>query len=151
MKIRFMYDGSIHDPKREKIIHLICDYLSTQLKLPNELQIKFSKLNESMYGAISLDYRFKNRITINGQLKYNEVPEVIIHELLHVDQVETGLLSVDRLGNYIWKKRIFSVTNMQHLTQEQYLQLPWEQDVANKQQKMLQLVTEYLGSIVSTN
>lgn len=144
MKIRFIYDYSSYDLDREVVIEKICTFLSDKLTLPKELQIKFSNLGHNAYGVLSLDFRFKNRITINGILRANEVPQVIVHELLHIDQVENGLLSVTRLGDYVWKKRTFFVKNMENLTYEQYLQLPWELDVANKQQKMLQLVNNHL-------
>lgn len=151
MKLRFIYEHGLYDLEREQVIAAICYFLSTQIQLPKELQIKFSNLGKKAYGSISLDYRFKNRISIHSDLKANEVPQVIVHELLHVQQVELGLLSVNRLGDYLWKNQIFSVKNMENLTNEQYLQLPWELDVANKQQKMLELVTEFLENEAGTN
>jgi len=131
-----MYQGDDYDLSREIIITKLCEAASDIIELPDELIIRIAWLGESVYGNTAVEYRFKNRISINSILSLAEIPIVLIHELIHASQIHTGLLSVSRRGAYIWNKVRYNVP--ESLNMEQYMQLPWEADVAEKQQKILE-------------
>jgi len=144
-KIRFMYEGNDYDLNREKTITKIIESVSQQIQLPNELVIFIADLGEAVYGNTSLDYRFKNRITVNKNLQESGIIEVLVHELIHVNQVHTGQLSVTRTGSYVWRGRNYKVQNYETSDHRQYAQLPWEKDVVKKQHIILTETLKYLA------
>lgn len=142
--IHFIYQGDDYCAKRETVCKIICDYISTVLPLPDNIEIVFAKLGESEYGTTIVDKRFPNRLSINTKLTYIEVPHVLVHELIHLHQIKTGILSNTSDGKYIWNKRIFSVPK--DYSYKQYSELPWELDVKNKEPKLLSKVLEILNT-----
>lgn len=138
MQVRFIYESDDYDKAREVVVEKICEYLSYKLDLPNQVEVKFSTMMPGVYAHTALDPRFKNRITINSTLKASEIAPVVLHEMIHVHQVHIGRLDVTRNGTYIWDKKRYPSTDPTSLEINKYLQLPWELDVANKQQQMLQ-------------
>lgn len=135
MLIRFIYQNDDYNLSREIIINNLCAATANIISLPNELVIRIAWLGESVHGNTAVEHRFKNRISINSILSLAEVPIVLIHELIHVNQIHTGLLSVSRHGIYTWNNKQYRIPDS--LSMEQYLQLPWEADVVEKQQKVL--------------
>jgi hypothetical protein len=140
--IRFIYESDGYDLKREIVAQKICDFLRNHLDLPKEIQIVFAKLHESEYGATIVNPRFKNRLKINSILSHREILPVLVHELIHLHQINTGQLSSTSNGRVIWNNRHYNL-----LEHTDYDNLPWEQDVANKQHFLLPLTNEYLRSI----
>lgn len=137
--VRFIYQGTDYKPEREVIARKVCEFVATQLDLPNEIQVEFAKLHDSQYGATPVNSRFKNRIQINTMLTANEIPQVLVHELIHLSQIKTGRLSNTSNGKPIWDGRIFQLT--ENVNPDD---LPWEQDVANKQQLLLTKTVHFL-------
>jgi hypothetical protein len=135
--IRFTYQGDDYSLAREIVSTRLCESISTIIALPNEIEIRFANLGKSVYGAASLEHRFKNRIAINNTLTVREIPEVLVHELIHLHQIHIGLLSVSRTGIYSWKNKQYKINNPKTMTVENHNQLPWEVDVAIKQQTVL--------------
>ena len=140
-----MYEGTDYDVSRELTITKIVDSVKRYLQLPNDLVINIANLGDAVYGNTSLDHRFKNRITINNNLQESGIIEVLVHELIHVNQVHTGQLSVTRTGSYIWRGRSYKVENYSTSDHRQYAQLPWEKDVVKKQQTILTETIKYLA------
>lgn len=138
-KIRFIYEGDDYEVRREIVATKICDFLRNHLDLPDEIQIVFAKLPISEYGATIVNPRFKNRFKINTVLNYKEIIPVLIHELIHLQQIKTGQLSNTSNGLFIWNKRTYSL-----LECTDYDNLPWEQDVVNIQHSLTPKVNEYL-------
>lgn len=136
--VRFIYEGNDYDSRKEIVAKKICDFLRNHLDLPEEIQIVFAKLHESEYGATILNPRFKNRFKINSTLTYTEIIPVLVHELIHLQQIKTGQLNSTSNGRIIWNNRQYNL-----LEHTDYDNLPWEQDVANKQQPLLRLVSEH--------
>lgn len=137
--VRFIYESDDYELQREIVAKNICQFVATELELPNEIQIVFAKLNESYYGSTIINPRFKNRLTINNMLKYNEITEAVVHELIHIHQVKIGRLSSTSNGIFVWDNR-------QYINIENYNELPWEQDVVNKQHFLLPKTRAFLTS-----
>lgn len=144
MQVRFIYESNDYDKEREIVVEKICEYLSYKVDLPIQVEVKFSKLPLGVYAHTALDPRFKNRVTVNSNLKANEIATVILHEMIHVHQVHIGRLDVTRNGTYIWDKKRYPSPDPKSMEINKYLQLPWELDVANKQQQMLQEALDFV-------
>ncbi len=137
MKVKFIYQSDDYDLAREIVISKLCEAVSNVLELPQELIINIAYLGESVYANTAVDFRFKNRVSINNILSVIEIPEVLVHELIHVHQIHTGMLSVRRDGVYTWRNQTYNIT------ETPYDDLPWEQDVVNKQKKVLKEALEF--------
>lgn len=138
-KVRFIYESDDYEVRREIVANKVCEFLRNHLDLPEEIQIVFAKLPISEYGATIVNPRFKNRIKINNILNYKEISQVLLHELIHLQQIKNGQLSNTSNGLYIWNKRTYSL-----LECTDYDSLPWEQDVVNVQHSLLPKLNEYL-------
>ena len=109
--------------------------------LPDNIEIQFEQMGPSVYGMTMLDPRFPNRIRINQDLSLEEYLLPLTHELLHLHQTFTNRLQSRPGGRILWDKTVFKV-NMLEMSYSEYQQLPWELDVAEKQQKLLKLLQE---------
>lgn len=138
-KVRFIYQGDDYNLERETVAKKICEFVATQIELPNEIQVEFAKLDDSQYGATLVNPRFKNRVQINTILTANEIPQVLVHELLHLNQIKTGKLSSSSNGKPVWDGRVLQLT--ENVNPDD---LPWEQDVANRQRNLLTKTVHFL-------
>jgi hypothetical protein len=132
LKIRFIYQGDDYNQDREIVSSAICQLLSEELELPETIEIVFATMNESVYGNTLVNPRFKNRININNTLTFNEIPHVLVHELIHLNQITIGRLSSTTNGRFKWDNREYNLDNYPN-----YDELPWEKDVVNRQQDLL--------------
>ena len=130
-----MYQDNDYYLGREIVCRNLTVAVATVISLPGEIQIRFSNLGKSVYGTTALDYRFRNRVSINTELTVQELPGVLVHELIHLHQSHTGMLRTTRDGKYYWNNRNISVPI--DMTHEQYMRLPWEIDVEEKHQAVL--------------
>jgi len=133
--VRFIYQGDHLDIARELMCKKVCEYVSSVLNLPKTIEIVFAKMNKSDYGQTVVNSRFPNRIHINETLMAKEMPYVLVHELLHLNQIKEGLLSSTSNGMYIWRGKIYRVS--EDLDYKSYVNLPWEQDVTQKYKPLL--------------
>jgi predicted metallopeptidase len=115
---------------------------STIIELPEYIEIEFTKLR-TYYGELLLDPRFKSRIRLDESLSSREVIAPIVHELLHLNQVHTGRLRHARHGVY-WDGKHHDV-RLDEKNHKIYSSFPWEVDVAEKQQKLLEQILETYG------
>ena len=138
--VKFIYNTSIFDINREKVITNIFLLTKKYIELPEYLEIEFKKLNPNIYGETLLDTRFKNRIRLNEDLTCKEVIIPLIHELLHLNQIFVGRLVGRRDGSFIWDKRVYKTSKSPDV--REWENLPWEVDVAQKQQKLLEKVLD---------
>lgn len=146
MNIKFIYQSDDKNIEREETCIKVCEYVSTILDIPNNIEIVFAIMHESLYGNTMVNPRFKNRININNQLTTDNMPQVLVHELLHLNQIKTGKLGVTSNGRYIWNGCQITVDpNINYDT------LPWEKDVVSKQTPILNKTLEHLNSSNSTN
>lgn len=136
--VRFIYSGDKYDSIRESTVTHVINILSSLISLPDKIEIQFEKLNESTYGEVTVTHRFKNRIFLNENLSAKECIVPAIHELIHISQMHTNRLIGRRDGSFIWDGKVYTVPK--NPTYEVWANLPWERDVAEKQQKLLENV-----------
>lgn len=137
MKVLFIYQAEGKSLPREAVAVKLCEAVSKIIALPENIEIEFALLNPSVYGETILDNRFKNRVRINNDLNHKEIIPALVHELIHLNQTHTGMLSVNRDGTYMWNNKKYSFPHARELTVKEHSSLPWEMDVAQKQQKIL--------------
>lgn len=139
--IRFIYQSDDQDIEREAVSIKVCEFVSTILDIPDTIEIVFAQMHISVYGNTVVNPRFKNRININNVLTSNEIPQVLVHELIHLNQIKTGKLGITSNGRYIWNGRQITVDpNINYDT------LPWEKDVLAKQTAILIKTVEHLST-----
>jgi len=81
------------------------------------------------------------RIKINGDLTESEMFYPMIHELIHLNQTHTGMLTVRRDGIYLWNNRPYEIKD--NITYIEYQNLPWERDVTNRFQQVMTQVLSF--------
>lgn len=144
MTTRFIYQAGEKLIDRESITLRIVNYLSQIVDLPQDIEIVFAMLAEHEYGNTPVNPRFKNRININHKLTTQELPQVLLHELLHLSQIKAGRLSSTSNGQPIWNGNQYTVPK--NADYQYYQNLPWEQDVVSRQHKILPELLAYLAS-----
>lgn len=140
--VRFIYSGDQYSVDRELVITNVINLSSLYIDLPKNIEIQFTKLHDSIYGEVSLDARFKNRIKIHEDLSPKESIVPTVHELLHLSQIHTGRLTGRRDGSFLWEGKVYLPTK--GIDHRVWKTLPWEVDVAEKQQNLLDKI---LGSV----
>jgi hypothetical protein len=135
--IRFIYAGDRFDRDRELVVTNIINIVSTLIDIPEYIEVEFRSL-KSLYGELLLDPRFKSRLRLEETLSSKEIIIPLIHELIHLNQVHAGRLKASRIGIY-WDGKFHNMKNKE-ITPEVWANFPWERDVAQKQQKLLENV-----------
>jgi hypothetical protein len=127
MQVNFFYKNLNSLPKSEIIIKNICTHATDILELPNTIDICLYKLAKSTYGGI--DRKKINRLVLNYDLPVKQIPLILTHELIHINQRYTGVLEITKDGWHIWQKNFYLKADPESLPYEQYSKLPWEVDV----------------------
>lgn len=146
--IKFIYSSDKYDRNRELVVDNIFRIMSTLIELPDNIEVEFRALPESVYGETLIDNRYKNRIRLQESLSPKEVIVPLIHELLHLNQTYTGKLSGRRDGSFVWNKKVYHAPKTPSL--EEWSKLPWEIDVAEKEKKVLAEVLNKAGVFTNT-
>jgi len=134
--IRFYYyKGVSPDVQKEKVATYVCNRLREHLDLPDIIEVEFIQLGPSTYGETVIDFRYPGRIRVNLDLSLTDIVIPIVHELLHLEQIKQNRLTNNRFGDILWENTVYKVKK--NLSYRDYLALPWEEDVAKKQQKVL--------------
>jgi hypothetical protein len=120
------------DIAKTKVATKICQAASLHIKLPEDITIEFVDLAQGTYGETSLS---SNRIRLNISLSVKELIYPLVHELLHLNQIHTGKLSM-RYNVYVYEGKKYKI-DQSTMTHEEYASLPWEQDVANREKQLL--------------
>lgn len=134
MDIKFYYKNNQHSYKHEVIITSFATAIAKVIELPPTLEICLYPLEENVYGGI--DKNRINRIGINYNLSLMEIPQVLTHELIHVHQKHKGILRIHYSGMCYWHGIPYTKQLPESMPYEEYQNLPWELDVAEKQQKV---------------
>ena len=138
MNIRFFYKNTRIDKNREVIITSFANLVAQIIELPNDLDVCLYPFKENIHGGI--DAHRVNRIAINANLPYDSIPEILTHELIHVNQKFLGTLKIVNKTCY-WRTIPYTNTMPEDMPYEEYLQLPWERDV---QERLESVVTQAL-------
>jgi hypothetical protein len=142
MKLTFIYKGSVKPSTTyEKFTEKVVSIVKAIYALPDKIEIQFEEMGHNVYGMTMLDPRFPNRIRINQDLSLEEYLLPLTHELLHLHQTFTNRLQSRQGGKILWDKIVYKV-NMLEMSYADYQQLPWEQDVLEKQNKLLKILHE---------
>lgn len=137
--VHFNYVNSYIDTNKEKILTVVCQKAKDLLQLPDKIYIQITKLEQNVLGDTVLDLRLQNKIRLNSTLSVKESVYVLSHELIHLAQIHTGQLKFNKNGNYVWNNRQYmNLAKLKTLSYPEYQQLPWEQDVVEKQQNLLE-------------
>jgi hypothetical protein len=124
-------------PDKCKLIQIICDKVEELLHLPTEVDIEFTAMSPSTYGDTMVDYKNQIRIRLNKDIQINDIMIPLVHELIHLHQMHIGQLMITSAGVYVWEKQTYEVDVTQMMYTD-YLRLPWEADVADKQPKLME-------------
>lgn len=135
--VRFRYPSNRPDQNKELVCREIVNAVSAHIELPKEIIIQFTDLGESVYAETSIDFRFKNRISLSDQLTTGELPVPLVHELIHVNQSHLGVLKASRSGAVFWQNKLHRFN--ENMSYEQHQALPWEMDVTNRHAALLQI------------
>jgi len=140
--IRYFYQNTKPSYKHEAVITAYANAISNIIELPPLLEVCLYNLGESVYGGIDL-FRI-NRIGINYTLPYDSVPKVLAHELIHVHQKFKGTLKITPNNKCYWHGIFITSKSPDDMTNEEYMNLPWEIDAYHRQQQVLSEAITYL-------
>ena len=133
--IRFFYKNEQKFYKKEIVIATLTDAVSNVIELPSIIEVCLYKLEDNVYGGI--DTIKVNRLFINSIIELEDIPKILVHELIHINQKHTGLLRINRNGLCHWHGVPFTSKPPESMTFEDYQNLPWERDVSERQQQVL--------------
>ena len=137
--VKYNYVNCKQDKRKESILSKVCNSARLQVELPNIIYIEHKFLDHAVLGETVIDLRSNRKISLNSRLTIKESILVLTHELVHLNQIHTNKLLLHKNGNYIWEgKQYGNIASLKTLSYYDYLQLPWEQDVAKIQQKLLE-------------
>ena len=135
VNVRFFYKNNQHSYKHEIIISSVCNAVAQLIDLPTELEVCLYSLGNNVYGGVD---RYKiNRLGINYDIPMEELPLILVHELIHVNQKHTGLLRIAQDGLIYWRGIPYTKKLPEELEYSEYEKLPWEIDVENQQIDLL--------------
>lgn len=135
MNINYFYQGKNQSIEFEAIINNLVPAIAKIIDLPSIIDVCIYDLGKSVYGGIDLIY--PNRLGINYNLPYDTVPIILTHELIHVHQKYTKQLKITRKKEFYWHGVLITNKDIESISYEEYINLPWELDAYNKQQKIL--------------
>ncbi len=135
MDIKFFYKDNKSYQAHEVIITSFANLVSQLIELPDTIEVCLYPLDPNVYGGI--DALHVNRIVISTELPLQDIPKILVHELIHVNQKHKGLLKIDRNGMCYWRGIPYTKKLPESMSYEEYQNLPWEQDVAQKQHNLL--------------
>ena len=129
MDIRFFYQNTQRSYKHEIIVERFAKALGQVIELPPLLEICLYNLGKNVYGGIDM-YRI-NRVGINLDVPFEQIPKILTHELIHVHQKHKGTLKILRDGSSYWHGIFVTKTLPEDMDYEEYQNLPWELDVTH--------------------
>lgn len=124
------------DIEKAKVATSLCQAASLYIDLPDNIIVEFVDLGPSMYGESTLTFNKDSKVRINLQLSCKELIYPLVHELLHLNQIHEGKLSVTRFGDCVWEGKTYKIDQAK-MSYKKYMQLPWELDVAHREKQLL--------------
>jgi hypothetical protein len=129
------------DIEKAKVATSLCQAASLYINLPETIIVEFVDLGPGIYGESTLHFNNQHRVRINLQLSNKELIYPLIHELLHLNQIYEGRLSVTRFGDCVWESNVYKI-DQSKMRYHDYKQLPWELDVANREKDLLSKILQ---------
>ena len=127
------------DIEKAKVATSLCQAAFLYIDLPDNIIVEFVDLGPNMYGESTLTFKKDSKVRINLQLSCKELIYPLIHELLHLNQIHEGKLSVTRFGDCIWEGKTYKI-DQSKMSYKEYMQLPWEYDVSIRQKKLIEQI-----------
>lgn len=128
MEIKISYSrDSVKDIYKDKLIEAIISKAANFLTLPKLVRIELKKLSPNNYAETDITNKC---IVINSELDLNDILFPLVHELIHLEQIELGKLNRSRCGKYVWENQIFNIE--ESISYSDYKELPWELDVSKR-------------------
>jgi hypothetical protein len=124
------------DIEKAKVATSLCQAASLYIALPDNIIVELVDLGHNAYGESTLTFNKESKVRINLQLSAKEMIYPLVHELLHLNQIHEGKLSVTRFGDCVWEGKTYKL-NQSKMSYKEYTQLPWELDVASREQQLL--------------
>lgn len=124
------------DIEKAKVATSLCQAASLYIALPDNIIVELVDLGHNAYGESTLTFNKESKVRINLQLSAKEMIYPLVHELLHLNQIHEGKLSVTRFGDCVWEGKIYKL-NQSKMSYKEYTQLPWELDVTSREQQLL--------------
>lgn len=124
------------DIEKAKVATSLCQAASLYIDLPSNITVEFVDLGHTTYGESILTFNKDSKVRINLQLSCKELIYPLIHELLHLNQIHEGKLSISRFGDCIWEGKTYKIDQAK-MSYKDYMQLPWELDVAYREKELL--------------
>jgi len=141
--IRYKFIDNPVNQDKVKILEKVFSILPQYLTLPKEIIVELRNMGPFRYGETRLDPRYKKTIVLNDSLVTKEIIIPFIHELIHIDQIENKKLDMYKNGDIYWEGKKYTSDFVKRCTYKEYLDLPWELEVTQKQKKLLEIVLEY--------
>jgi hypothetical protein len=146
MEVKFYYQNKPPKPQLETLIRNFSSVVEQVIELPTSIEVCLYDLGHSVYGGI--DVHVLNRLGLNYNLSAKEIPLILIHELIHVNQKHKKILEIRRNGHFYWHGIPYTNQLPENLSYEEYENLPWEHDVKNRQSKVLQEVLHRINTVL---
>ena len=127
------------DIEKAKVATSLCRAAFLYIALPDNIIIEFVDLGHNTYGESTLTFNKESKVRINLQLSTKELIYPLVHELLHLNQIHEGKLSVTRFGDCVWEGKTYKVDPAK-ISYKEYMQLPWEYDVSVRQKKLIEQI-----------
>jgi hypothetical protein len=124
------------DIEKAKVATSLCQAAFLYIALPDNIIVEFVDLGHNAYGESTLTFNKESKVRINLQLSAKEMIYPLVHELLHLNQIHEGKLSVTRFGDCVWEGKTYKL-NQSKMSYKEYTQLPWELDVTSREQQLL--------------
>jgi hypothetical protein len=124
------------DIEKAKVATSLCQAAFLYIALPDNIIVEFVDLGHNAYGESTLTFNKESKVRINLQLSTKELIYPLVHELLHLNQIHEGKLSVTRFGDCVWEGKTYKL-NQSKMSYKEYTQLPWELDVTSREQQLL--------------
>lgn len=116
------------------MITSLANAMASLIELPNTLQVCLYPMLDNVYGGI--DKYTANKFGINIKLPVEDLPKIVVHELIHIHQRHVGLLDI-KGGYYYWRKIPYGNKMPEEMTYEEYKCCPWETDVDERVDNLL--------------
>jgi hypothetical protein len=134
IEIVFYYQNSQKSPVHEQMIKSLANALGSLIELPKKLQVCLYPFLDNVYGGI--DKNVTNRFGVNINLSLEQLPKIVVHELIHIHQRHVGLLKIKQ-GHYYWRNIPYSNKMPEEMSYQEYKSCPWETDVDERVDKLL--------------
>ena len=136
MQVSFIYPKGEQHTAKEHVTIRICELAALHIDLPDQIIVEFQRMGPSVYGSAILNPANNDRFSVNLDLSIHEIIYPIVHELIHISQMYRGQLAVSRSGVFVREGKTYKIDQAK-MSYKQYMQLPWELDVAHREKQLL--------------